>query len=471
MRLGVLVALVACQQNPSKLDNISVAAPARVPKPSAPVRFDAAAIDAWVASEIAERGTVGASLVVIRDGKIALANGYGKKRGDAAEPVTADTPFALGSVSKQFACAAAYMLSERGGLAMIDPVSKYYPALTRAADITLADLGGHTSGYRDYYPLDYVDVRLTKAIAPDELITQYAKLPLDFEPRTRWSYSNTGFVILARVIERVSGKPYAQLLDESIFKPLGMTASLVRPPSAASGHVSFLVDGAKPAPLEAEGWLFGMGDIWASANDVAKWDAVFFEGKLLTADSLKALTTSRTLANGKSTNYSCGLGVRMANGETVIGHSGWVGGFHTRNTVIPRTKSAVILLTNDEYTSAIDIADKIVGLLTADEAVPAVAGPPADEAARELIRQLQANKLDRTKLGADAAIYFDSARVAASSAMLRGLGDPVVTIKSRGERGGLEATSLSVAFPSKTFDASMFRAPDGKIHQLLFERD
>lgn len=464
MKWLAVVALVACDANPSKLDHI--AQPGAAAKPELPLVFDAAAVDAWVASQIAERGTTGAALVVVRDGKTVLAKGYGKAVGDVA--VTPDTPFALGSVSKQFLCTVAYALADKGQLAMTDPVAKWYPQATRAGDVTLADIGGHTAGYRDYYPLDYVDARMAKPIAPDDLIAQYATMPLDFEPRARWSYSNTGFTILGRVVEKVAGKPYSQLLDEVIFKPLAMTtATTKKPAQSASGHVSFLIDGAKAAPLEAEGWLFGAGDIWASANDVAKWDLAVADGTLLSVESRKALATPRTLTDGRSTNYSCGFGVRLGT-ETVLQQSGWVGGFHTRNIIIPRTRSAVILLTNDEYTNATDIADRIAQLITAENSAPTMSSP-ADVAVRDFVTKLQGGTVDRSVLGDDANQYFDDARVRASAAKLAAYGAVTkVKIDSRGERGGLEVTTFTLTFPASTLSGWMFRSPDGKIRQVLF---
>lgn len=464
-------ALLACGEHPSKLDAVLAPKPATAAKPAWPLTFDAAAIDAWVAAHVAERGAIGAALVVVRDGEVVLAKGYGKQRVDAAAPVTPDTPFALGSVSKQFACVLAYRLADQGLLAMTDPVAKWYPQLTRAADITLADLGGHTSGYRDYYPLDYVDARMQQPIAPDDLIAQYAGMPLDFEPRTRWSYSNTGFQILARVAEKVTGQRYGELLAAHIFQPLGMkTASIVRPPDAVvSGHVSFLLDGARPAPLEAEGWLRGAGEIWASANDLATWDLAIAEGKLLSPASQRALATPRALAHGRGTGYSCGFSVRTVNHETVLQHGGWVGGFHTRNAIIPRTKSAVVLLTNDEYTNVTPVADRIVALLTAEDAAPAIAGPPAADAVRDLVMQLQRGTVDREKLGDDANAYFDDARVATAAKTLGPLGAPSVTINTRGERGAMEVTTFTLAFPKKTVTGWMFRSPDGKVRQLLLD--
>ena len=146
--LPVLLAALACGR-----DHRSAPAPepARAVRPA---HFDADAIDRWIAAELEDRGVIGASLVVVRDGTTVLAKGYGVARTGTETPVDARTPFAIGSVTKQFTCALVAMLADDGRLAMTDPVARWYPDATRATDITLADLGGHTSGYRDYYPLD-----------------------------------------------------------------------------------------------------------------------------------------------------------------------------------------------------------------------------------------------------------------------------------------------------------------------------
>jgi D-alanyl-D-alanine carboxypeptidase len=116
--------------------------------------------------------------------------------------VTPRTMFAIGSVAKRFTCSALMMLAEEKKLSLTDPVSKYFPRLTRAKDVTLLDLGGHLSGYRDYYPLDFADNEMLKPAAADAIIDEYATRPLDFEPRSRYSYSNTGFIILGRSSKR-----------------------------------------------------------------------------------------------------------------------------------------------------------------------------------------------------------------------------------------------------------------------------
>lgn len=463
--LCLAIALGACS-NPSRLDAIE-SAPA--PKSPAPHALDAAAIDAWVAAAVRERGAVGASLVVVRDGKTVLARGYGLAQVGTDRAVDADTPFALGSISKQLTCAVVLSLADEGKLAMTDPVAKYEPKLPRANEITLADLGGHTSGYRDYYPLDYVDRRMLAPIQPDVLVAEYARRGTDFAPGTRYSYSNTGYVLLTRIAERVGGKPYGQLLAERIAGPLKLPISTTRPANAASGHVAFLLDPPTVAPFEADGWLHGAGDVWASANALTAWNLAFSDGKVLSPAARQAMTTARPLADGRTTSYGCGLATRVLNGETVLGHGGWVGGFFTRSAFVPRTRSSVVLLTNDEHVDLMDLHEHLVRLVTQDPSeIPQIAGPSADEAVRALVVQLQQGTLDRATIGPELSEYFDDARVRAASRRLRALGPPTaVTIARRNERGGMEHTTLQIAFATTTVTASVFRSPDGKIHQLL----
>jgi CubicO group peptidase (beta-lactamase class C family) len=154
--------------------------------------FDPKATDALVAEKLEAGELIGLSLAVMQDGRIVLARGYGKRSLGSEQPVTEETMFAIGSVTKQFTSACIMLLAEEGKLSVNDKVGKYYPNLTRANDITLLDLMNHVSGYPDYYPLDFVDRRMLKSIEVDEVIRQYGTVKLDFEPGTRYSYSNTG---------------------------------------------------------------------------------------------------------------------------------------------------------------------------------------------------------------------------------------------------------------------------------------
>ena len=276
-----------------------------------PKTFALEAIDAYLKAQVGESGYPGLSLAIVREGKIVFAKGYGKRSLEDGDPVEPDTMFAVGSVTKQFACACILLLAEEGKLSVDDKVAKYYPALTSAGKITLYDLMTHTSGYPDFYPLDFVDRRLVKSIREDALLARYAGAKLDFEPGTRWSYSNTGYVLLGRVVEKVSGKPFRQFLKERILDPLGMKHSAIEPGSdvgaRARGYTSFALGPLEPAVPEADGWLCAAGGLWASASDLARWDLALMEGRLLNPASFRLMTTSRVLSNFKLTGYGCGL--------------------------------------------------------------------------------------------------------------------------------------------------------------------
>ena len=447
------------------------------PGPALPTLFDAAAIDAYVAAQVKRRELVGASLVIVRDGKIALARGYGLASLASGEPVTPDTAFGIGSITKQFVCTAALLLADDRKLSLDDKVAAHYPKLTRAGDITLDDLGAHMSGYPDFYPLDYVDRRMRQPIEPDQIIQRYATVPLEFEPRTRFSYSNTGFVVLGRVVERVSGQPLPELLRRRVFGPLGMTHASFEPvpgtPGVAAGHVSFALGAPRPIAPEARDWLHAAGGMYASASDLARWDLALAGGKLLSRRSLRRLTTARTLASGRSTDYGCGLGVRRVGGETVLSHSGAVAGFLGYNTVIPRTRSAVIFLVNTEGGSPGDLHQQLVSLVVGPSThVPTVKGPPATQVALDLLHQVQRGTIDRAMAAPELVDYFEDSGLARAAPALRALGEPsAVEAAETRARGGMEVTTLRFTFAERTVKALLYRTPDGVVHEFLLMRD
>lgn len=478
-RASLLVSLsccvLACRPTPPATPTVTPApAPVALPKP--PAELDPQAIDGWLAGELARRGVVGAQVVIVKDGQTVLAKSYGVElRGGAA--VTNDTAFAIGSITKQFVCAAALALEQDKKLSLDDEVAKYYPKLTRAADITLDDLGAHLSGYPDFYPLDFLDRRMQEPIEPDALIERYAGAPLDFEPRSKWSYSNTGFIVLGRVIEKVTNKPLDAFLRERVFGPAGVEHGALDPedgtPGLAHGHAHFALGEAEPIRREAKGWIHAAGGIYASAGDLAKWNLALVDGKVLAPPALKKLTTARTLADGRSTDYGCGLGVRHQGGEIVWSHSGAVSGFLAYNTVVPRTRSAVVLLVNTEGGSTGELHQEIVGLLLAPPAnVPKVAGPPAADVARVLFEQLQAGQLDRSKLGEELSVYYDDARLQQAAPRLRALGKPTrVEAGKPRERGGMEVTTIELAFETRVVKAMLYRTPDGIVQEFLLLHD
>jgi D-alanyl-D-alanine carboxypeptidase len=443
-----------------------------------PSKFEVGAVDAYVAATVEQKGLAGLSLAVVKDGAIVLAKGYGKRSLEAGTPVETGTPFSIGSVTKQFVCASILLLAEDGKLSVDDKVAKFFPELTRAGEITLGQLMSHTSGYPDYYPLDFVDRRLLQPIVPDALVKQYAGGKLDFEPGARWSYSNTGYTILGRVIEKVSGQPLAGFLRRRIFDPVGMDHAALDPtgddPARARGYLSFALGPHELAAPETDGWLYAAGGIWASAADLARWDLALMAGWVLGPDSIRQMTTPTKLNDGRVKDYGFGLNVRQDGGETVLAHGGAISGFRASNVLLPKTRSAVVVLINDEQPDP-GISDAIVRLLlkpTASPDVPTIDGPPAREVALAFFHQMQAGELDRSRIGEEFSVYLTDERVKAAAPRLKALGEPSkVEVLGANERGGMEVASVRFTFPTTVLRGVLYRSPDGKIQQLLLEKN
>ena len=186
-RVLALTSLAACTNAPAKEPAAST--PPAPPTVSVPA-IDVNELDSLIQRVVADKRLVGLNVGVMQDGKVVLARGYGFRSLEPKLPVTPTTMFGIGSVTKQFTCSSALLLEQERKLSMSDRVAKYFPAATRANDVTLLDLGQHVSGYRDYYPLDFVVREMAKPEPTDTVIARYATRPLDFEPIPSAQFSN-----------------------------------------------------------------------------------------------------------------------------------------------------------------------------------------------------------------------------------------------------------------------------------------
>ena len=440
----------------------------------APTEFEVAGIDSFLAAHVGEKGRVGLSVAIVKNGELVLAKGYGSRSLRDQTPVESDTVFAIGSVTKQFTCACVLLLAQEDKLSVHDKLSKYFPKLTRAKDITLLDLMNHASGYPDYYPLDFVDTRMQKAISPDQLLQQYAGGKLDFAPGTDWSYSNTGFVILGRVVEKVSGRSFADFLERRILRPLGMKQTRMgtdlRSKNVAKGYGTFALSAAESAVPEADGWIGAAGELYSTPGDLAKWNLALIGGKVLKPKFYKLMTTSRELPNGIVTGYGCGLAIKVQERRTVLSHGGAVSGFNAFNAVIPSTQSAVVLLCNKEGGLGSLPETLTTLLLKAESNIPKVADLPAVDTVKKVFAQLQAGNADRTQFGAEFNSYLSDEKLAGAAHRLRVFGDPktVEVIRTR-ERGRMEVTTTHLIFAEKTLEVLMYRTSDGRIEQFFID--
>jgi CubicO group peptidase (beta-lactamase class C family) len=453
----------------------------------APLRAQATSLDERVVDSIVAAGMrqhrlVGLSLAIVRDGRIALQKGYGAATLQPRAPVDTGMRFSIGSVTKEFVAALTLLLEEDGRLSVHDTVAKWYPQLTRSREITLLDLINHVSGYRDYYPLDYVDTEMGRPTTAEHIIGEYATKPLDFDPGTRWSYSNTGYTILGRVLERVTGKPLGRLLDERIFQPLGMRQTLyepVRPERRATGYTSWALGEMEPAELEGAGWIGAPGGIWSTAGDLARWDLALMRPGFLSPASRRVMFTERVLRDGTPTGYAGGLAVSKQGGRTIIQHGGATAGFSATNVFVPEDSAAVVLLSNTDQNIP---AEPLLLLVSPSRSVAAAAarrtqtpmtpptprGPGAVAMAAAFFNALQRGQVDRRTLSADYAAFLTPARVRRAAATLAPLGEVTAAqLLGVSERGGMQVARVRLTVGSRSVGTLMYRRPDGTLEQYL----
>jgi CubicO group peptidase (beta-lactamase class C family) len=437
---------------------------------------DTTQLDSIIRKAIAEKHIIGLSVGMMQNGRVVFTRGYGARNLETRDPVTTQTMFSIGSVTKQFTCSLLLMLNEQHKLSLDDRVAKYFPDLTRAADITLLDLGGHLSGYRDFYPLDFVDREMIQPVTADEVIRRYATRPLDFEPRSRYSYSNTGFMILGRVIEKASGEPFGSYLQQRIFTPLHLTRSVYDPATStgdmARGYTSFALADPIPADPEARGWTGAAGAIWSTPGDLLTWDLSLLDNRLLSPASFHTLSTAQRLTDGRSSGYGCGEGVNDRGQVVVLSHGGATSGFVAQNTVIPRTRSAVVLLSNSDFSPIGALNQELVAKLIPRVDVPAIRGLSALDAAQKFLSELEKGTVDRSTLAPDFDTFLTADKLLAAQRALNAIG-PIAHIRvvNTVERGGMEVAVVQFDVGGVAAQGLMYRDPDGKVEEFLFSRN
>jgi D-alanyl-D-alanine carboxypeptidase len=469
-----LLALAACAQPATQTPAATTQAPWEMATATAKP-IDPAEIDALIRQTVADEHMVGLSVGIAQNGKVVFARGYGKANLATGDSVTPETMFAVGSVTKQFTCSTVLLLAEAGQLSMSDKVAKYYPNLTRASDISLQQLGGMVSGYRDYYPLDFLNTEMQKATPTDSIIAEYATRPLDFEPDSRWSYSNTNFLILGQVASKVGGKPIGELIKEKILDPVGLGHTRFAPDRSeaglATGYTSFALGAPIPAEPEADGWVGSAGAIWSTPTDLLTWDLALSEGKVLSPASYQVMATARRLTDGRSTGYGCGQGVGDRGDAVVLSHGGAVAGFVAQNAIVPATRSALVLLANTDFGTIGALRNALIQKLLPQVDVPVVQGAAPLEVAKAFLDRLARGEIDRSALSTDFDAYMTPDQLAAAKASLGALGRITdITVGPSRERGGMEVTPVRFKVGSTPAQALMYRTPDGKIQEFLISR-
>jgi CubicO group peptidase (beta-lactamase class C family) len=427
-----------------------------------------------ITAALKKAGAPSVSVAVVVDGKLAFAKAFGEA--DLAKHRAADvnTRYAVGSVSKQFTAAALLLAQEQGKLSLDDSVAKYFPTLTRAKDITIRQLLSHTSGYEDYAPQDYLIPDWTKAISPMAVLDRWAAKPLNFEPGTKWQYSNTNYVLAGQIFEKATGQGLVAFLKERIFGPLGMASAGDWPPaqtSDAAAYTRYALGPPRPVGREAEGWYFAAGELAMTPSDLSKWDIAFLEHKILSERSYQEFTREVRLNNGDYTHYALGLSIGDLNGVPALTHGGEVSGFLSSNAIYPTRKAAVVVLSNEDGVTMVSSLSRAI----ASTALLPERKEPSDQdtaRVRGVLEGMQRGTIDRSLFSDNANSYFNAQALEDYKKTLGELGK-LKNLTASGEnlRGGMTHRTYRAEFEKKTVTLNIYVLSDGRFEQFMAEGD
>lgn len=426
-------------------------------------------VDSIVRQVLATTGVPSATVAVVREGRLTYAQAYGAARLEPRVPALPSMRYSIGSISKQFAASCILLLQQEGKLSLDDPVGRFLPRLTRAGEVTIRELLSHTSGYQDYWPQDYVPQLMQRPISTDSIMTRWARRPLDFDPGMRWQYSNTNYVIAGAIVEKVGGIPFFDFLSSRILVPLGMRSAVNSdagplPPSDPTGYMSYGIGPLHPAPAEGSGWMFAAGELAMTASDLARWDISMMDRSLLAPPSYRELETEVLLKNGVGTGYGLGVDVGLDAGHRVLSHGGEVSGFTASNRVYPDDRAAIVVLTNQDATTAAGAISQAIGRLLFAVQDATTRAKVAE--ARRIFEGLQRGTIDRSLLTEDANAYFDDVALHDFATTLGPLGTPQAFVQIVEEgRGGMLERVFRVTFPGRTLRVWTYEMPDGKLEQ------
>src|SRR5215510_422107 len=391
-------------------------------------------VDVYVKGQIEKWHIPGVSLAVIRDGNVVLAKGYGLANVELSVPATEDTVYELLSVSKEFTAASILLFVEEGKVSMVESVPKYLPDSPAAwKDVTVRHLLSHTSGITDYTDIRPFFEMIRQDASPEKLMKPVKERPLDFAPGTRWRYSNSNYFVLGMILEKVSGKKYADFLEERIFQPLGMMETRVNNmtdiiPNRASGY-HWLGEDADQMPSFLSGYhgrknvlqnavyisptrKWAAGAIVSSVRDLIKWDAALQTGKLVKRSTVHQMWTPAKLKTGAEIDYGLGNELSEARGHRLAGHQGGGLAFNATHLVCVDDKLTVIVLTNQTSAPSKPMALHIASFFVPGLSYEQAKGiedrdPKITELLRQVLVDAQQGKADASLFAAEALQLVD----------------------------------------------------------------
>ncbi len=428
-------------------------------------------VDAIVRAEMERQKIPGVAVALVRKGELLVAKGYGLANVEHKVPVTSETIFQSGSLGKQFTSAVVMLLVEDGKLTLDDPLVKYFPEAPQSwRPIRVRHLLTHTSGIPDYTEKD-LDYR--RDYTEDELAKMAYGLTLEFEPGSRWNYSNTGYVLLGILIHKVSGKFYGDVLKERVFAPLGMkTARIINEEDIVANRAAGYrrVKGE----LKNQEWVAPKlnttadGSVYLTLLDLVAWDRGLRAKAVLKPESWARVFAPVSLNSGKTYPYGFGWSVEDVAGQPTQQHGGAWQGFQTYIARYLGDDLTIIALANLAGANPAAIVDSIAPLfyprLAKLQASPLVDREPAVTARlRALLEAASQGKLAPSDFAYVRAGFFPDAAKHYEE-LLRPLGAAQqLVLLERRELGDDRVYLYHVIYGGRTFVVRLALAPDDKV--------
>jgi len=326
-----------------------------------PILAQADQLDDYLKAQMQEHRIPGISLAIIQSNRTVRTSAYGLANLELNVPVSPETAFEIGSLTKQFTAACVLILAQERQLSIEDKISRHLKNTPeRWQNITVRHLLTQTSGLKSYTGIDGFELR--RHLSQDQFIQAIGAYPLEFQPGDAWKYCNTGYSLLGFIVEKVAGKNYWDFLAEKILHPLGMNATTNRLPSLIIPNRASGYEQTNRLWINRDYDLtdvFSAGAIISTVGDLSRWNASLDAGTLLDAPTREQMWTPAKLNGGRATAYGFGWRIEQLNGHRNIGHGGSTSGFSASLQRFPDDHLAVIILSNTDEQIATTLARKI----------------------------------------------------------------------------------------------------------------
>lgn len=309
----------------------------------------------------------GATVLVSRNGQIIYKKAFGMANLELNTPMQVDNVFWIASIGKEFTAVAILQLMEQGKLNLQDEITKFIPDYpTQGNKITIEHLLTHTSGIHNFSGMKDPEKKLTTDCTPNEVIDFFKNLPMRFAPGTKWEYSNSGYFLLGYIIEKITGKPYSEYLEENIFKPIGMTNSLFasnkrliknRVGAYSQGDNGF--ENSRPLNMTH---VYSAGAIQSTVEDFFKWHQAVHSYRLVKKETLDKAFTRYKLMDGKEADYGYGRRLGYVYESPSIWHGGGIEGFGTTEMYLPKEDVFVVVFSNCDCYYPKEITTRLAAL-------------------------------------------------------------------------------------------------------------